>query len=126
MKNLPGFLVVLFIAGCTDDVGYKGIYDSLFIEDMFGKAGAPERYREELEQKRMTVKVGENNITVFFYKDEMFSDPYTVKDNILISKNTVAGKDMYSLFYIDNKGLMYYANQRFKKRESNNPINADP
>lgn len=103
--------------GCADDSYFYGVYESSFLEDMFGDQEISDKIREAHEKAKITIEIDQNKISVKLPDGELFSEKYIVQGRVIIAKTKFAGKDMYYTFYIGDNGILYGMGQRFKKRK---------
>ena len=121
MKKLI-FLTILLLNfhsffGYTADTDFLGVYESSFLEDMFGDQEISEQVRKAHAKAKVTIEISKNKISVKLPDGELFSEIYTVQGKVIIAKSLLAGKDMYYTFYIGDNGILYGMGQRFKEQK---------
>jgi hypothetical protein len=116
------FLTILLLSvsaqyGYTENIDFLGVYESSFLEDMFGDQEISEQVRKAHEKAKVTIEITKNQISVKLSDGELFSEEYNVQGKVIIAKSQLAGKDMYYTFYIGDNGILYGMAQRFKKQK---------
>ena len=104
MKKLILLITLLIIFqtpdGHAENIDFLGVYESSFIEDMFGDTELSEKARNAHEKAKVTIEITKNKISVKLSEGELFSEKYIVQGKVIIAKSILAGKDMYYTFYI--------------------------
>lgn len=111
--------MIIFLSpfGYSADTDILGVYESSFLEDMFGDQEISEQIRKAHEKAKVKIEISKNKISVKLPGGELFSESYTVEGKVIIAKSLMAGKDMYYTFYIGENGFLYGMGQRFKKQK---------
>ncbi len=99
MKKLILLISLLIIFqtqyGYTENIDFLGVYESSFIEDMFGDTELSEEARKAHEKAKVTIEITKNKISVKLSDGELFSDKYIVQGKVIIARSLLAGKDIY-------------------------------